>query len=483
MRASPTRLIGLAALAAALLPAAPAAASQITSNGSTVTYTAGSGESNSVLVSSVAYDSSCGSIGAPCLSVWDSGAHMTSVSGACELVAADPIVGDTAVCTVPTNVVAALGDRDDSYWDWNGPSTVDAGSGNDTPVVGGGGDDSLHGGIGSDELEGWDGDDLLDGGPGDDYLEGIAYVEEGMTHGSDTYIGGGGYDSLTYEGRTENLSLSPDGVADDGAPGECDDIGTDVMSIVAGHGDDTMTGTGARNVFGGGAGNDVLDGAGGDDHLVGAGGDDRLTGGDGQDLLGGEDGDDMLVGGPGVDRFYGDSVSACIAYSCPSGRDDIRARDGEREEINCGPGTDATELDPIDVVYDSVTLVDQCEGVLGRPTGPAGSGGSSGAAGLKVSALKTDRRGRIVVRLTVPRAGTLSARARARHMAVGAATRTVSRPGRATLTLTPSQAAKRALRSRKRLAVSVTVTFKPVGGGATSKQKRRVLLHRRIRGS
>ena len=51
MRASLPRLIGLAALAAALLPAAPAAASQITSNGSTVTYTAAPGESNSVLVS------------------------------------------------------------------------------------------------------------------------------------------------------------------------------------------------------------------------------------------------------------------------------------------------------------------------------------------------------------------------------------------------------------------------------------------------
>jgi len=129
MRAALPRLIGLAALLAALLPAPPAAASQITSDGSTVTYTAGPGESNSVLVSSVAYDTSCGSIGAPCLSVWDGRAHMTSVSGACELVTSDPITGDTAVCSVPTDVVANLGDRDDSYWDWNGPSIVDAGAG------------------------------------------------------------------------------------------------------------------------------------------------------------------------------------------------------------------------------------------------------------------------------------------------------------------------------------------------------------------
>ena len=183
-----------------------------------------------MLVSRVEYDTSCGSIGAPCLSVFDSRARMTSVSGACELVSSSPIYGDTAVCSVPTDVVANLGDRDDAYWGWSGPNTVDAGAGNDNPITGAGGDDSLHGGIGSDELEGWDGDDLLDGGPGDDYLEGIAYVEEGMTHGTDTYVGGGGYDTVTYEGRTEDLSLSPDGVANDGAAGERDDIGTDVMA-------------------------------------------------------------------------------------------------------------------------------------------------------------------------------------------------------------------------------------------------------------
>jgi len=484
MRAALPRLLGLAALTAALSPASPAAASQITSNGSTVTYTAGPGESNSVLVSRVAYDTSCGSLGAPCLSVWDSRAHMSSVSGGCQLVTADPITGDTAVCSVPTNVVANLGDRDDSYWGWDGPNYVDAGSGNDTPIIGGPSDDSLHGGIGSDELEGWDGDDLLDGGPGDDYLEGIAYVEEGMTHGSDTYVGGGGYDALTYEGRTEDLSLSPDGVANDGAAGEHDNIGTDVMAIGGGHGADTMTGNAGRNVFGGGEGDDVLDGAGGDDHLVGGPGADRLTGGPGQDLLGGEDGDDILDGGADVDRYYGDSVSACIAYSCPSGRDDIRARDGLREEINCGPGTDTLQADDTDVIYDSVSLVDQCEGHLGTPAGPSGAaGGSAGGAVFRVAGAKLDGRGRIVVRFTAPGPGRATVRAsarlsRSRGIAVGAASRRISRAGEAKLTVTPSRAAKRALRSRGRLAVSLTVAFKPAGGGSTSRQGRRVTMRR-----
>ena len=479
MREALPRLIGLAALAAALLPASPAAASQITSNGSTVTYTAAPGESNSVLVSKVDYDTSCGSIPAPCLSVFDSRARMTSVSGGCELVSSSPIYGDTAVCTVPSEVVANLGDRDDAYWGWNGPNIVDAGAGNDVPITGSGSDDSLHGGIGSDELEGWDGDDLLDGGPGDDYLEGIAYVEEGMTHGTDTYVGGGGYDTVTYEGRTEDLSLSPDGVANDGAAGEHDDIGTDVMAVGGGHGADTMTGNGARNVFGGGEGDDVLTGAGGDDHLVGGSGADRLTGGEGQDLLGGESGDDTLDGGTGVDRYYGDSVSACIAYSCPSGRDDIHAQDGEREEINCGPGTDTLEADPIDVIYDSVTLVDQCEGHTGAPASP--SGASGGTARFAVAGAKVDRRGRIVVRFTAPGPGKATVRASANlsrsiRMTVGSASRTVSRAGKATLTVTPSRAAKRALRSRSRLPTTLKIAFKPAGGGAVSRQVRRVTL-------
>ena len=480
MRALP-RLLGLAALLAALLPASPAAASQINGNGSTVTYTAAPGESNSVLVSYVPYDTSCGSIGAPCLSVFDSRAHMTSVSGACELVSSSEIYGDTAVCSVPTTVVANLGDRDDSYWGWGGPDSVDAGNGNDTPLSGANGDDSIRGGIGSDELEGWDGDDLLDGGPGDDYLEGIAYVEEGMTHGTDTYVGGGGYDTVTYEGRTEDLSLSPDGVANDGAPGELDDIGTDVMAVGGGHGADTMTGTGAGNVFGGGEGDDVLTGAGGDDHLVGASGADKLTGGDGQDLLGGESGDDTLDGGSGVDRYYGDSVSACIAYSCPSGRDDIRARDGEREEINCGPGTDTLEADPADVIYDSVTLVDQCEGYTGPPTAGGPSGAPGASARFAVAGAKVDRRGRIVVRFSAPGPGRVTVRASARvprRIAVGAASRSVSRAGKATLTVKPSRAAKRALRSRGRVTATLKLAFKPAGGGAVSRQMRRVTLRR-----
>jgi hypothetical protein len=481
MRAAPTRLLCAVALAAAFLPASSATASEVTSNGSTVTYTAAPGESNSLLVSIVEYESLCGAVGAPCLSVWDSGARIRAVSGACQLVQSDPIVGDTAHCSVPASVTANLGDRDDSYWDWDGPSTVDAGTGNDNPIHGGGGDDVLRGGPGADLLEGVEGDDLLDGGPGDDLLDGVpgGWPDESMTHGSDTYVGGGGYDSVTYEERTEDLALSPDGVANDGASGERDDIGTDVMLVVGGHGADVMTGSGGRNVFGGAGGDDALTGAGGDDQLAGGGGADRLTGDDGQDVLGGDDGDDLLVGGAGVDRFYGDDITACIAAACASGRDDIRARDGVREEINCGPGVDTLEHDANDVLYDSVSLSDQCEGALGVPAG-AGGGGESG---LRITDATVSRRNRIAVRLAAPAAGTAGARAVARvagaRIRVGRATRAVAQAGEVTLTLKPSRAARRALERRKRLKVSVKATFRPQSGDAVRAPARKVTLRAR----
>jgi Ca2+-binding RTX toxin-like protein len=312
---------GLALAVTALLPVSGAAASQI-SGGSTVTYTATPGETNHVLVSLVRYDTSCAPLAAPCLSVWDSGARIGSATGGCVVASSDPIAGDTATCPVPAAVAVSLGDHDDSYWGWDGPDTVDAGSGNDNPVFGEGGDDVLRGGVGADVLIGQYGDDTLDGGPGDDNLEGVpgGHEDETATAGSDTYIGGGGGDSVTYEERSENLSLSPDGVADDGAAGEHDNIGADISLIMAGHGSDRLTGNAGRNLFSGGAGDDVLTGGGGDDQLNGGYGNDRLIGGDGQDVLGGDDGDDLLDGGAGVDRYYGDDVTRAWRTPARAGR-------------------------------------------------------------------------------------------------------------------------------------------------------------------
>lgn len=91
----------------------------------------------------------------------------------------------------------------------------------------------------------------------------------------------------------------------------------------------------------GGAKADQLRGLGGDDVIFGRAGDDLLLGGDGADRLYGELGDDLLVGGADADRLYGGQ-----------GRDRMRVRDGVRDEVQCGPGTDRVRADRLDVLHD-----------------------------------------------------------------------------------------------------------------------------------
>jgi hypothetical protein len=434
-----------------LLLASPAGAAQISFSGSTVTYTAGPGESNRALASVSPYDTACAPLAAPCFKMSDSGAYITGVAGGCVVTLHSTLTGDEAACPVPASLTVNLGDRDDAYWDWDGPSTVDAGDGNDNPIYGEGGDDVIHGGVGSDNLMGDEGNDTLDGGPGDDSLEGVPCgfcAEANTTYGSDTYSGGGGSDSVTYEGRSENLSLTLDGVANDGAAGEADNIGGDIGTVIGGHGSDHMVGNDRRNAFGGGEGDDVLYGGGSDDQLHGGPGNDRVFGEDGQDVVAGGDGDDEIAGGPGVDRFYGEDVEACIPSSCMSGQDLIEARDGNQEMIDCGPGTDSAKVDPNELVRNDVDLSNQCESVDGLA-----ASSSSGTASLKASAKVSG--GRIVVKLTAPSAGTASVKATAGRLKVGSATRQVAKAGTVTLRIKPSRAATR----KHRLKVKLKIAF------------------------
>ena len=77
-----------------------------------------------------------------------------------------------------------------------------------------------------------------------------------------------------------------------------------------------------------------------------------LNGGTGNDVLNGGTGDDVLIGGPGSDDLVG-----------LAGDDRLLARDGERDRLQCGTGTDAWEADPVDVVGGY-----HCEGAGGGPT-------------------------------------------------------------------------------------------------------------------
>lgn len=482
--------IGVAAWLAAGTQAAGAAT--ITYAGSTLTYTAAPGESNvlSFFVNDV--PDACGTLGSPCLDVSESSLYdIAAPADACTISES----GSSASCRLPAAMVINLGDGDDGVVDWNGPSRIDMGPGNDALADGNGGDDVILGGTGNDIMKGHAGNDTLDGGPGDDRLEGIpGAASDSSTAGTDTYIGGGGVDSLTYETRGEPLAISLDGVANDGVPGEGDNVDPSLRNVLGGGSDDTITGSAGGNELEGLGGNDRLLGLAGDDQLEGGLGNDELIGDAGQDILGGGDGDDLIDGGPGVDRFWGDELSACIAGLCASGQDRILARDGAAEVINCGPGTDSAVVDTIDTVFGSAGSSDQCETVdragppaAGAPPAAPGAGpGTSGAPTPRVTVARVtlDRRGRFVLRLAAPGAGIVTATAttrvtrRGRTVSLGRASTVARRAGTTTLRLSPSRRARAAIRRLRRIRVAVRVTFRPASGAAATVSRRTVTVVR-----
>src|SRR3954470_5316734 len=97
-------------------------------------------------------------------------------------------------------------------------TTLDGGAGDDQ-LQGGPGPDALLGGDGADTLTGDAGADRLDGGAGDDALTG--------GDGADAIDGGAGYDRMESDWEDEAdspVTVTLAGGADDGRPGEGDDV-------------------------------------------------------------------------------------------------------------------------------------------------------------------------------------------------------------------------------------------------------------------
>jgi Ca2+-binding RTX toxin-like protein len=61
------------------------------------------------------------------------------------------------------------------------------------------------------------------------------------------FLGGTGRDAVFYENRTAGVNISADDFADDGTPGEFDNVASDVEVLVGGSGDDTLKPTPSQN--------------------------------------------------------------------------------------------------------------------------------------------------------------------------------------------------------------------------------------------
>jgi len=265
-------------------------------------------------------------------------ATVTSGSGADTL-----SIGNQSASTV------TAGDGADFVSGGSGNDVLHGGEGNDR-VYGGAGNDQALGEGGADAMKGGAGNDLLNGGDGNDnleYCDSCAFGSDDTGAGADVYVGGPGADTLWLDEHPGGQTITLDGVANDGSPGENDNVGTDIESLLGSGGTDTITGSAGPDIISGGLGNDEIHGGGGNDDLTGSDGDDKVYGDAGDDKVQGSTGADTVDGGPGADAIYGD-IAAC-SFSCTADPDIILARDGEKDTVDCGGGPDSATVDYEDI--------------------------------------------------------------------------------------------------------------------------------------
>jgi subtilisin family serine protease len=209
---------------------------------------------------------------------------------------------------------------------YHGADTLTGGSGSDD-LRGSGGDDTVYGRGGNDVLNGGDGIDWLYGEDGNDGLWGEAgndVLIGGL--GSDDLRGGGSgdYDTADYGSHAGGVTVTLDGVGNDGRTGlgENDNVNDDVEAVIGSQFADVLDGSARTTGF-------VIDGHLGNDTLTGGSGNDDLRGNGGNDTLYGGGGADTLTGGAGVDWLYGQG-----------GADSFWAADGEEDHIRGGLGGD-----------------------------------------------------------------------------------------------------------------------------------------------
>ena len=176
-------------------------------------------------------------------------------------------------------------------------------------VFGGQGHDDITGGQGDDFLFGGGGDDVVEGRDGDDEIDG--YVGSGNpadgADAADILIGSEGADTmqdtgntpgdrvnLNAEARSDGVTATLDGLANDGHPTF---DGPSSISPIKGadnidSGIEWINGTAMGDDLTGNAENNILYGNGGDDTLTGLDGHDDLLGGSQADTLNARDSDD-----------------------------------------------------------------------------------------------------------------------------------------------------------------------------------------------
>jgi Ca2+-binding RTX toxin-like protein len=288
----------------------------------------------------------------------------------------------TKSITAPAVLIGGLGNDTISTTGTNGADldVVSGGPGNDTitggglteDLVGGPGDDTLNGNAGQDQLDGGLGNDRIFGGAGDDRLE----SSDTAADGADVFDGGDGSDTVSYSSRTGPLTVTLDGVANDGAPGEADN-NIRVESVTGGQAADTLTGSTGSNVIFGGPGNDTIDGLGGIDLLLGEAGNDSISGGPGATATVSDS--DFIEGGPGIDTVHYDTRAVPLTITIDAVGNDGAAGENDNVRATVENVVGGSAGDTVTGSADA-NVIDGANG-NDRITGGAGTDTLSGGAG------------------------------------------------------------------------------------------------------
>ena len=232
-----------------------------------------------------------------------------------------------------------------------GDDEIETGVGNDVVNLGAGdnetdtdaGNDTITGGPGEDDINPEAGADVANAGGGTDDID-----DEGQFNdGPDVLDGGPGPDDeIEYDGtagETAGVTMTIDGVADDGHAGEGDNL-AGFEDLNGTPGADRMVGASSNDELFPDAGDDTINGGGGNDELGPGEGNDVVEGGEGSDEIEGESrresGADALNGGPGADMLDYDGSEA-ISFTLNGAADDGRA--GEGDNVANIEGVDGTE--------------------------------------------------------------------------------------------------------------------------------------------
>jgi len=184
-------------------------------------------------------------------------------------------------------------------------------------------------------------------GDGDDQIHtGGVYSELSGGSGADLLDATGSLGAAVfYEDHTDGVTVRLNGVADDGSPGEGDNVLGPVTAITGGDGNDRLEAGAGSSALTGRGGNDVLIGSPERDTIVGEADDDTLSGGGGNDHLRGDAGADDLSGGDGQDEASYAGATAPLQLSIGGGADDGAAGEGDNihgdiEALAGGSGND-----------------------------------------------------------------------------------------------------------------------------------------------